>query len=163
MARFDKKRARMSSLDPITGSQLDANFESTSWSDPVFTFIGGFKVQNSNKNLFVESRYHVWSINEDGSKSKLPINRDSAFPGVQFAETMQPIVIGSSEGNKAGIYINSTLIFGNRLYTMANKNGKFIRLASLSVNIPKNCVKLETSRLGDDIASSLYFALCKIR
>ncbi|MBK23390.1 MAG: hypothetical protein CME70_05230 [Halobacteriovorax sp.] len=159
MARFDKKRARMSSLDPKSGTQLDSEFESSSWSDPVFTFVGGFKSNHGKKNFFVESRYHVWSVNENGEKQKLPINRDSAFPGVQFAETMQPIVIGNDLENMAGIYINSTLIFGDRLYTMAPTRDGFIRPAKLSVKIPKNCVQLDPSRLGKQTASS-YTLLC---
>ncbi|MFT6069845.1 MAG: hypothetical protein ACJAT2_000859 [Bacteriovoracaceae bacterium] len=160
MARFDKKRARMSSLDPVSGSQLNVEFESSSWSDPVFTFIGGFKKANGEKSLFVESRYHVWSMNEDGTKSKLPINRDSAFPGVQFAETMQPIVLkGTDNEMQAGIYINSTLIFGDRLYTMAKEGNKLIRPAALSVKLPKTCVQLEPSRLKNQIVSS-YTLLC---
>ncbi len=159
MARFDKKRARMSSLDPINGTQLDSEFESSSWSDPVFTFVGGFKSGAGKKNFFVESRYHVWSVDEEGEKQKLPINRDSAFPGVQFAETMQPIVVGSKNGNMAGIYINSTLIFGDRLYTMAPTEEGFIRPAKLSVKIPKNCVQLDPARLGEQTISS-YTLLC---
>lgn len=160
MARFDKKRARMSSLDPKTGTQLDVDFVSSSWSDPVFTFIGGFKKASGEKSLFVESRYHVWSMNEDGTKSKLPINRDSAFPGVQFAETMQPIVLkNAGQELEAGIYINSTLIFGDRLYTMAKSGNKLIRPAALSVNIPKTCVQLEPSRLNNQVVSS-YTLLC---
>jgi cell wall-associated protease len=160
MARFDKKRARMSSLDPITGSQLNVEFQSSSWSDPVFTFIGGFKKATGEKSLFVESRYHVWSMNEDGTKSKLPINRDSAFPGVQFAETMQPIVLkGADQEKQAGIYINSTLIFGDRLYTMTKDGNNLIRPAALSVNIPKTCVQLDPSRLNNQVVSS-YTLLC---
>lgn len=159
MARFDKKRARVTSLDPKNGTQVNAEFESTSWSDPVFTFVGGFKNSNGSKSMYVESRYHVWAINQDGSKAKLPINRDSAFPGVQFAETMQPVVIGSEGDNQAGIYINSTLIFGNRLYSMVNTDNGFIRPAKLSVNIPSNCVQLDPSRLGSESTSS-YTMLC---
>ncbi len=97
------------------------------------------------KYLF-ENRYSIGFETSEGVKVELPVYRDSSFPGQSFSETFSPFVNGS----KVGLFINSTLIFGKRIYAMqeTERNG-FNRPISMSVSIPKNCVSLGIDKNGD--------------
>ena len=86
----------------------------------------------------------------------LPLYRDSSFPGQNFSETLQPIL---SKG-RPGVYVNSTLIYGERLYSMIDtlENG-FIRPLNLSIALPLGCVPLAPESF-DKKADSNYAFLC---
>jgi cell wall-associated protease len=60
--------------------------------------------------------------------------------------------------NHPGIFINSTLIFGNRLYTMVEKEGDFLRPLQFSVDIPENCIHMKPAKI-DGIYN--YLMLCR--
>jgi hypothetical protein len=104
----------------------------------------------------MENRYTValWSQSGD-KKSELPIYRDSSFPGQNFSETLSPITSES----RPGVYINSTLIFGERLYSMIATDEGLVRPMKLSVSIPDNCVPLAPEYL-EGKASSKFAFIC---
>lgn len=138
--------------------------ETSGWSNPFFQVIGAFQGDNK-KTLFFESRYHVYVYeklaNSELSVSKLPINRDSSFPGVEFSETLKPALIKIGSENKAGIAVDSTLIYGDRLYSMLKDGDNFTRPISLSVNVPENCIPLKTRFLKKSLKQSAYTLLCE--
>jgi hypothetical protein len=113
------------------------------WENPIISLIATFE-ENSEKTYLVESRNSLTLLRKNEEKFSLPIYRDSSFPGQSFAETLTPIL---SEG-RPGIYVNSTLIYGQRLYSMIDtKDSGFIRPLRLSIAIPQGCVPLSPEPL----------------
>lgn len=125
------------------------------WENPVIALTATFD-RNNSKTYLVESRSSLTMLRDNGQKASLPIYRDSSFPGQSFSETITPIL---SEG-RPGVYINSTLIYGERLYSMVDtENNGFIRPLSLSIGIPSGCVPLLPETLGDKTQYNYAF-LC---
>lgn len=142
----DRSSARLSIIDD-SGERARIE-KKTDWSDPIFNYIGAYKGA-ADTTFFLESRYRVHAFDSNGSTFTLPINRDSAFPGVKFAETMSGVVVKKGEERLLpGIYVNSTLVFGDRLYTMVKKDKEFTRPVKLSITIPRECVNLNPNKLG---------------
>lgn len=114
------------------------------WENPIISLIATFE-ENDQKSYLVESRNSLIVLRGNKEKFSLPIYRDSSFPGQSFAETLTPII---SEG-RPGIYVNSTLIYGERLYSMIDtKDSGLIRPLKLSITIPQGCVPLSPEILS---------------
>jgi hypothetical protein len=126
-----------------------------SWDNPIMALIATFD-DNLEKTYLVESRSSLTLLRENGDKAALPIYRDSSFPGQNFSETLMPIL----SNGRPGIFINSTLIYGERLYSMVDTKDKgFIRPLKLSINIPQGCVPLNPETLSDNSQANYVF-LC---
>lgn len=126
-----------------------------SWDNPIIALTATFD-ENSEKTYLVETRSSMTLLRGDSEKASLPIYRDSSFPGQSFSESLMPIL---SQG-RPGIFINSTLIFGERLYSMVDtKDAGFIRPLKLSVSLPQGCVPLNPENLGSNTQSNYVF-LC---
>ncbi|MGZ3787049.1 MAG: S8 family peptidase [Bacteriovorax sp.] len=123
------------------------------WENPVIGLIGGFD-SNGEKSLLVENRSSI-SFLTNGTRSDLPIYRDSSFPGQNFSETLMPIL---AEG-RPGVFINSTLIYGERLYSMIGTESGLIRPLRLSIDVPAGCVPLAPETL-EEKTSYNYVFLC---
>jgi hypothetical protein len=125
------------------------------WENPIISLIATFE-KNSEKTYLVESRTSLTLLRKNEEKLSLPIYRDSSFPGQSFAETLMPVL---SQG-RPGIYVNSTLIYGERLYSMIDTEDKgFIRPLRLSIAIPQGCVPLSPEPLSDKTQYNYTF-LC---
>ncbi len=125
------------------------------WENPIISLTAIFEEERA-KTYLVESRSSMTALRANGEKASLPIYRDSSFPGQSFSETLTPIL---SEG-RPGVYINSTLIYGERLYSMIDtQNNGFIRPLSLSIGIPAGCVPLLPETLEDKTQFNYAF-LC---
>lgn len=124
------------------------------WENPIIGLIAAFDAGGS-KSFLVENRYTVSLLNKNGDRSDLPVYRDSSFPGQNFSETLSPIL---SEG-RAGVYVNSTLIYGERLYSMIDTEAGLVRPLKLSVGIPKACVPLNPETLDEKTTYNFVF-LC---
>ena len=123
------------------------------WENPVIGLIGSFNL-GGPKNFIVENRATVSFLTSEGHFD-LPVYRDSTFPGQNFSETLTPIL---SEG-RPGVYINSTLIYGERLYSMIGTREGFIRPLNLSIGIPQGCVSLGAETLESKVTYNYAF-LC---
>lgn len=124
------------------------------WENPIIGLIGGFDT-NGEKNYLVENRSTISFLTIGGERSDLPVYRDSSFPGQNFSETLMPIL---SEG-RPGVFINSTLIYGERLYSMIGTEQSLIRPLRLSIGIPQRCVPLNPETL-EEKSSYNYAFLC---
>lgn len=165
---FDRQNLRVSSVDSKTGVTNSFDFRSSSWSDQIFNPLLGHQRNGQYKEFFIESRFYLYSIlfdtekREVSSVQKLPINRDSAFPGVQFAETFMPIRFRAGETRKLknGIFVNSRLIYGNLLYFMMRLDeGEFVRPVQRSWQIPHGCAPIE--QLGQRRIAHYFTMLCR--
>lgn len=150
----DQVRSYVWNPDSLEGRSL--LIDTKRWSDPVFNSITAF--DNEKKTRLIETRYYLRAFNQEGEVGRLRINRESSFPGVQFSETLNPVVVKGEERNHPGLFINSTLIFGNRLYTMVEKGDEFIRPLNLSVDIPNLCVHLRPQVMDGQFH---YVLLCR--
>lgn len=165
MALLNRASARLSILDrPEQGAavlQVARIVQKTdSWGDPIFNTLGGFEDKDS-RVLFLETRYSVYSMVTDRFEQtkiqKLPINRDSSFPGMAFAETMKAVSVKNKDSYSPGLMINSSLIYGDRVYTMV-QNEEFNRPLALSFSFPEHCLYLDADTLeGEDS----LFLLCR--
>lgn len=125
------------------------------WENPIIGLIATFD-DHGSKSYLVESRSSLTLLRSSGEKMSLPIYRDSSFPGQSFSETMTPIL----SAGRPGVYINSTLIYGERLYSMIDtENNGLIRPLRLSIAIPAGCVPLLPEVLIEK-AQSNYVFLC---
>jgi len=124
------------------------------WENPVIGMIGAFS-QSNEKSFLVENRSSISFVKESGERSDLPVYRDSSFPGQNFSETLMPVL----SSGRPGVFINSTLIYGERLYSMIGTDSGLVRPLSLSINIPQGCVPLSPETL-DDSRTHNYGFLC---
>jgi cell wall-associated protease len=126
-----------------------------SWENPIMALIATFQ-EDVGKTYLVESRSTLTLVRDSEEKMALPVYRDSSFPGQSFSESLMPIL---SQG-RPGIFINSTLIYGERLYSMVDTQDKgFIRPLRLSIGVPQGCVPLNPETLGDNSQYN-YLFLC---
>lgn len=126
------------------------------WENPVIGILGSFKV-NQQRLFLMESRYTVSLVDFNArTLSELPIYRDSSFPGQNFSETLTPVV---SE-TRPGVFVNSTLIFGERLYSMLAVDNSLVRPLKLSVTIPDRCIPL-SPEMNQKTGNSEYVFLCQ--
>lgn len=163
-ALLDRSKARVSNFSEEDAAK-SFKLETSGWSNPFFQIISSFQ-ENGKKTLFFESRYNVYAYEKDEydneyKVSKLPVNRDSSFPGVEFSETLQPVLIGTESQNLPGIGVDSTLIYGDRLYTMVKKSSEFMRPIALSIEVPSNCIPLKNRFLAATKKVSSYVLLCQ--
>lgn len=162
MTLLDRSKAR---VKPLSDSSVHEawNLQTSNWSNPFFEVVASFEAPE-RKSLFFESRYHVYVYEQNGDgkpvSRKLPINRDSSIPGVNFSETLQPVIVKRKGEMNPGVAINSTWIYGDRLYTMLSSQNDFVRPISLSVILPKNCVPLKTQYVKS-LGTSAYALLCQ--
>lgn len=124
------------------------------WENPVIGLIGAFESPQGTA-IIVENRSTVTLLTKDRKKMDLPVYRDSAFPGQNFSESLMPVL---SQG-RPGVYINSTLIYGERLYSMIDTKKGFIRPMNLSISFPNGCVPLNPETLTEKTTFNYVF-LC---
>lgn len=134
------------------GQGLSIEFITDAWTDPITRQVGNWKMDDDSLVSMVESRYNIHLVDcREGKQkiAKLPIYRDSSFPGVYFSETYKTYV--KNEGKaEALLFMNSTQIFGNRLYSMSWNGESFSRPLNSSINIPMNCAFMDLNKLDGE-------------
>ncbi len=132
---------------------------SRGWDDPIISHLGSYKL-NGEANIFLESRYwmHLFS---GGNHFTLPINRESSFPGVFFKETMEVIETSIKGELTPSLFVNSTLLYGDQLYSSVQVDGKFIRPIDFSISIPENCTYVAPGKTNSTGAHN-YLLNCKV-
>lgn len=122
--------------------------------NPIIGLIGGFDT-SGEKSYLIENRSTISFLTTDGKNAELPIYRDSSFPGQNFSETLLPVL----SSGRPGVYINSTLIYGERLYSMIGTDHGLVRPLALSIGFPAGCVPLNPETL-EEKSSYNYVFLC---
>jgi cell wall-associated protease len=160
MALVSREHARLVSFDPEGQLQERHFIQNPTWADPFFMFLGGAKTAEGEV-LFLESRYHLMAYHPDHGVSKLPVNRDSSFPGSNFSEMFALQFVETSSGELTpALSVNATQVYGERLYVMAFLEGKLQRPIELSFALPTNCLALNGERSPDGSTIAL---LCRDR
>ena len=128
----------------LEGERSVSDFKTGSWGDLIIDIFDFSKNEDDNLVL-LESRYFIHAISDEGTSQKLPINRESSFPGVSFSETFKKVHVDLGEAKARGILVDSSLIYGDRLYSMVYSNGVFSSPLFSSFSVPKNCKYLDVS------------------
>lgn len=168
MALIDRATARLSLVkenDSRLTETARVKLPTGAWEDPIFNTLGAFE-SGSDQHLFLETRYHVYAVESgqtgEDKAQKLPINRDSSFPGLSFSETLKPIAISNEGQNLPGLLVNSSLIYGDRIYAMVKTQEDFKRPVALSFSFPENCLYLDTTQV-DQLDHALVLCQNKSR
>lgn len=138
-ALADRTTGRLTRINELGALTKAQTLRRASWGDPFFNIIGSFKTQN-NYWHFLESRYKVIAHSEGGKSFELSLNRDSSFPGVQFSETLKTTAVESGAGKLPGVIIDSTLVYGDRIYTMVASEEGLTRPIKLSLETSPECI-----------------------
>ncbi len=155
-ARTTGRMTRITSSGALTKAQT---IKRDSWGDPFFNIIGSFKTSEDYWHL-LESRYKVIAHSESGHNFELPLNRDSSFPGVQFSETLKTTAIQTPDGKRPGVIIDSTLIYGDRIYAMLAGEQGLTRPIKLSLETSSECIPAGSADFKG-VPSMMY--LCRDR
>lgn len=163
MALLDRSSARIKPM--VEGETLAAwSLRTSGWSNPFFEVVATFQGED-RRTLFFESRYHVYVYDQGAVGApgvhRLPINRESSFPGVSFSETLQAALVRDGEQNLPAVAINSMLIYGDRFYSMVSSPESLTRPLALSIKTPANCVPLRGQILAKTLGHSAYAMLCQ--
>jgi hypothetical protein len=162
LALMDQATAR---VKPFSEGHSTAVWSLTTgaWSNPFFEVVDAF-AKDGERVFFFEARYHLYAWVQRGEEvprvSRLPINRDSSIPGVQFSETLQSSLVKIRGENHPAVVVNATELFGDRLYTMVHGEEGLVRAAALSVQVPSDCVPLRTAQLTT-LGSGGYVMVCR--
>lgn len=162
IALLNRSSAR---VKPLTDGATETawNLQTTGWLNQFQDVVGSFEGLD-RRAIFIESRYHVYVYDQQGGDKpavhRLPINRDSSIPQVQFSETIQTVLVRDGEKNQPAVAINSTWIFGDKLYTMVSDGESLKRPVALSVVIPNNCVPVKAQMIVSR-GFSAYTMLCQ--
>ncbi|WP_417334930.1 S8 family peptidase [Halobacteriovorax marinus] len=126
------------------GNKRIQNFSTGSWGDIIID-IFDYSNRDGRDLILLESRYFIHAITGDGKSSKLPINRESSFPGVSFSETFKKVNVETKSSNARGILVDSTLIYGDRIYSMVQDGDVFSSPIYASFSLPKSCKYLDVA------------------
>jgi hypothetical protein len=140
---YNRMHARIALVDHQGSERSSFEFETSHWSDPIFNYVAGFS-DNKTSVDFIESRYNIHAIDHDKNIASLSLYRESSFPTLAFAEVYKKAVVKSDGELHPAIAIDSTLVYGNRIYVMYwNKFNKTLtRPIALSYSIPRECIYL---------------------
>lgn len=109
--------------------------------DSLVSYIASFD-KNDRTYVFLETIDDILLLEgKDGywSESRQDTTKFSFLPGKTMSDIFTPMLIKNSGELNPAIYMDTTLLSGNRIYTMAAYNGELIAPASLAVNLPTIC------------------------
>lgn len=150
----NRSNGRLAFTDKESGRTYVQRIESEGYTDPIFGFIGGFKMGQIYHSFF-ESRYWIHYFGDDNQHHLYPVNRESSFPGVEFSETMESVVVNDNGEYKPGIFVNSTLLYGNQVHAIVPTTEGLIRPLKFTIEIPRNCAYVLPANLGNEFVDSL--------
>lgn len=133
-----RDNGRVAYTNVETGRTHVQTFQTDGYADPVFGFLSAIKI-NGSHSAYIESRHWIHYFEGKNKHFRFPVNRESSFPGVQFSETMESVLVYDGVNPKTGIFVNSTLLYGNQIHVIMPKENKLIRPLKYTVEIPANC------------------------
>lgn len=154
-----------------TGAQTleQTDFEFKKLGNPISGMIGALDLGAKGRFWFLETFFDIAGFyqprgGDQAQTATLPIERDSSFPGQTFSEFFNPIVVGTDENPIPGVYIDSTIVRGNRVAvatydTASNTMSKPLRY---SLQIPNNCVQMSPIHLTESPSSFALPMFCAV-
>ena len=145
---IDRESGRIAYTNVDSGNTHVQFFKTDGYADPIFGFISGLKI-GEDHSAYVESRYWIHYFQGEDKHHRYPVNRESSFPGVQFSETMEPVITTKDSKLSTGIFVNSTLLYGNQIHVIVPDEDKLIRPLKYTVEIPANCAYALPAKLDN--------------
>lgn len=138
---YNRMHARIALVSHHGVEKSAFEFKTKHWSDPIFNYVAGFADNKTSVDI-IESRYNIHTVDQDNNTASLSLYRESSFPNLAFAEIYKKAVVKSQGELHPALAIDSTLVYGNRIYVMYwNKIDKsLLRPIGLSYTIPRECI-----------------------
>lgn len=109
--------------------------------DRLMSFIASFD-KGDRTYVFLETIDDILLLtgkNGQWKESRQNTTKFSFLPGKVMSDIFYPVLIKNSGELNPAIYMDTTSLSGNRIYTMAALDGELVSPASLSVNLPTTC------------------------
>jgi len=167
-------------IDPVDSNRASITWSSSrgellsrddfSFFDPenaLQAYIGAFDLGGVGHYWFMQSVFDLIAYQSSSVLSPtmhtLSLERDSSFPYSQFKEMSSPVLIGSVSNPIPGVYIDSTLVSGNRISiaTIDPVSQNFKKTLRFSMQIPESCLQVAPFHLTDDPNSFVLPILCQ--
>jgi hypothetical protein len=153
---FDDSRGSLAWAGSDGALKGENEFSFTSIENPIQGLIGAIDLGKSGKFWFLQSQFDVIGFQSQGDGAEplsrvLPIEHDSSFPGQEFSEMFNAVVVGTPEQPLPGVYIDSTLVRGNQVSVavLNPATGEFSKPLRYSLQIPNSCVQMSPVHLND--------------
>jgi len=168
---FDGQRASLAWVGNNGALRDETEFKFESLANPFANFLGAFDLGASGRVWFVESRFDLVAYHQERNRNQnphmqtLPIERDSSFQDSQFSQMFTPVVVGSQEHPKAGIFIDSTLVRGDQtaIAVWDPEREAFDKPLAYSFEIPSGCVQMNPTKISDRVESLSLPLLCQTK
>jgi cell wall-associated protease len=165
---FGDTRASIAWTSPEGQYLESAEFQFSSTGNTIQSLIGSVDLQSLGRFWFVEANFDLVGYHEASPGSALetkiiPIERDSSFPGQQFSQSFQTVLVGTAANPEPGIYIDSTLVRGNQVAVAVwdPASGTFDKPLRYSLQIPDNCLEMNPFKLTSSAESFAIPLLCQ--
>jgi len=167
-------------IDPIDSNRASLTWSSTngdllarddfsffSPENALQAYIGAFDLGNVGHYWFMQSVFDLIAYHSlPGSAPTtqiLPLERDSSFQYSQFKEMSLAVLMGSVANPIPAIYIDSTLVNGNRISiaTIDPSTNSFSKRLRDSIQIPADCLQVAPFHVTSDPSSLVLPLFCK--
>ncbi len=154
---FDQKSGSITWANGAGNFVSRSEFFYQSSQDPVTGLKGVFDLGSSGQFTFLISSFNLIAQYADLTQT-LPLNRDSSFASQIFSDLLTPVLAGTVAHPLPGIFVDSTLIQGDRVSvaTINPLTRQFDKTLRYSFSIPGNCIALSPYQQAK---SNNYFAL----
>jgi cell wall-associated protease len=166
---FDVQRGSLAWSDP-QGNFLDrSEFSFAEAENLINGLVAVFDLPNLGRYWFIQSSfdlvgYHQGSGTGQGAitSQQISIERDSSFPAQPFSEMFSPAVVGSDANPLPGVYIDSTLVRGDRVAVAVwnPTSNSMYKPLRYSLQVPQGCVEMPPVQATGQIESFTVPFLC---
>lgn len=160
-APFSEQMARVALLDPSSFSiRKKSIIKQKNFREKIRRFIQSFEVEDQFYT-FIESNNFLTLLKTQGYSqteiTTVPLIRFSFVPGYILRENVQPIVVREGSHWRPAIYVDSSHITSQYLYSWVFSEGRLFSPLQLSVSLPSHCRVQDISPWDQGFA---YVFLC---
>jgi cell wall-associated protease len=109
--------------------------------------------------------YHQPQGAEDSAitTQQMSIERDSSFQSQPFSDTLTPVIVGTTANPLPGVYVDSTLVRGNRVSVAVwnSSSSAMIKPLRYSLQVPVQCTELNPGQVTAQYESFTIPFLCQ--
>lgn len=165
---YDDRRGGLNWSDANGKLSSLTEFAFPQGADAIRGLISAYDIPRFGKFWILDSQFNFIGYWQDPSGKLLfqtfPLERETSnFMDSQFRELFNPILLGSSNQPRPGLFIDSTLVRGNLISALLwnSVTQKFEKNLEFALNIPKNCLNLSPIHMTSDPGSFSVPFLCQ--
>ena len=160
-ALFNERMARTALLDPHTlFIHKKSELKQENFKDRIQRFVQSFEMDD-RLYTFLESNSFLILLKTHGynqtTLSRVPLTRFSFVPGYVLHESVQPIVVWNKDRWNPALYVNSSHITSQYVYSWIFDGERLFSPVELSITLPPHCRSQDISPWGQGFA---YIFLC---